>query len=173
MSAARTVGQQKAETMKENITAYILARLSGAAPEDDIISSVCQRTGLDWENAQALVAQVKNEHMEDIETRQIPLTGLIAFVFFFLGVILILGPIIYLWGMLDITSTFLAVVSNPSTINAETAFKLVAGRCALLGWFQLPTIIFPILVGLGIIKANLQSMSRIWEILFRRWKVLD
>ena len=55
--------------MKKDITAYILTRLSRAVSEDDIIYSVCQRTGLDWENVQALVAQVKNEHIEEIDAR--------------------------------------------------------------------------------------------------------
>ena len=169
----QTVGQPEAERMKKDITAYILTRLSKAASEDDIIYSVCQSTGLDWENAQALVAQVKNEHIEEIDARQIPIKSLLSSVFFILGIILIVGPIIYLWVMLDVTRTFLMFMSSPSTINAETAFKLIGSRCALLSWLQLPSIIFPILVGLGIIYVNLQSMSGIWEALFRKWKVID
>jgi hypothetical protein len=60
--------------MKKDITAYILTRLSRAASEDDLTYSVCQRTGLDWEGAQALVTQVKNEHLEEIEVQQTPST---------------------------------------------------------------------------------------------------
>jgi len=159
--------------MKSNIKAYILTRLSRAASDDDIIYSVCQRTGLDWNDAQALVALVKNEHTEEIDVRQTPIKSLLSSAFVLLGIVLIVGPILYLWVMLDVTSTFLLFMSNPSAMNAENAFRLLGSRCALLGWFQLPSILFPILVGLGIIYTNLQSMSRIWEILFRRWKVID
>ena len=159
--------------MKKDITAYILTRLFRAASEDDIIYSVSQKTGLDWESAQALVAQVKNEHSEEIDARQTPIRSLLSSIFLILGIILIVGPIIYLWVMLDVTKTFLMFMSSPSTINAETAFKLIGSRCALLSWFQLPSIIFPILVGLGIIYVNLQSVSGIWEALFRKWKVIN
>jgi hypothetical protein len=138
--------------MKKDITAYILTRLTKAASEDDIIYSVSQRTGLDWESAQALVAQVKDEHSGEIDARQIPIKSLLSSVFLILGIILIVGP---------------------STVTAETAFKIIGSRCALLGWIQLPSIIFPILIGIGIIYANLQSMSGIWEALFRKWKVID
>jgi len=165
--------QPKAEGMKKDITAYILTRLTKSASEDDIIYSVSQRTGLDWESAQALVMQVKDEHSEEIDARQIPIKSLLSSVFLILGIILIVGPILYLWVMLDVTRTFLMFMSSPSTITAETAFKIIGSRCALLGWIQLPSIIFPILIGVGIIYANLQSISGIWEALFRKWKVID
>jgi hypothetical protein len=159
--------------MKKDITAYILTRLTKAASEDDIIYSVSQRTGLDWESAQALVAQVKDEYSEEIDARQIPIKSLLSSVFLILGIILIVGPILYLWVMLDVTRTFLMFMSSPSTVTAETAFKIIGSRCALLGWIQLPSIIFPIPIGIGIIYANLQSISGIWEALFRKWKVID
>jgi len=64
--------------MKEHITSYILKRLSRAASEDDLIYSVCQKTGLMWEDGQALVEQVKNEHLTEIEAKQTPLRSLIS-----------------------------------------------------------------------------------------------
>jgi hypothetical protein len=159
--------------MKKQITSYILTRLFRAASEDDIIYSVCQKTGLNWKNAQALVQQVKNEHLAEIEDSQIPLKSLLAFVYYVIGVILMVGPIIYLWIMLDVTRTFLVFVSDGSTRNAETALKLFMSRCALLSWFELPSIGFTVLVGLGIIQANLRYMRGIWETLFRKWEVID
>ncbi len=159
--------------MKENITSYILTRLSRAASEDDVIYSVCQKTGLRWENAQTLVEQVKNEHLAEIEARQIPLRSLISFVFYILGIVLTLGPLVYLWVILDVTSTFLVFISGGPDTNAETALKLFESRCALLGWFELPSIIFTTLVGVGIINVNLRYMTGIWEELFRRWKVIE
>jgi hypothetical protein len=169
----QAVGQPESEHMKTEITAYILTRLSRAASEDDIIYSVCQRTGLDWDDAYTLVAQVKSEHIEEIEVRQTPIKSLLSSTFFLLGIVLIVGPILYLWVMLDVTRTFLLFMSDPSAMNAESAFRLIGSRCALLGWFQLPSIIFPMLGGLGIIYTNLQAMGKIWETLFRRWNVID
>jgi hypothetical protein len=41
--------------MKTRITSYILTQLFRTTSEDDIIYSVCERTELDWDDAQALV----------------------------------------------------------------------------------------------------------------------
>jgi hypothetical protein len=159
--------------MEKDINSYILTRLGRAASEDDVIYSVCQKTGLDWEQAQALVERVKNEHLEEIDARQLPIKSALSSVFYLLGIALIVGPIIYLWIMLDVTRTFLVFISNPSVVDAETAFKLLGSRCVLLGWFQLPSIFFTMLVGVGIVGANLQYMSGIWETLFSKWNVID
>jgi hypothetical protein len=116
--------------MKKDINSYILTRLGRAASEDDVIYSICQKAGLDWEHAQALVEQVKNEHLDEIDTGQMPLKGALSSVFY-------------------------------------------ASRCALLGWFQLPSIFFTMLVGVGIIGANIRYMSGIWENLFSRWNMIE
>jgi hypothetical protein len=150
-----------------------VTRLGRAASEDDVIYSVCQETGLDWEQAQALVEQVKNEHLDEIDARQLPIKSALSSVFYLLGIALVVGPVIYLWIMLDVTRTFLVFVSKPSTVDAETAFKLLGSRCALLGWFELPSIFFTMLVGVGIIGANVRYMSGIWENLFSRWNMSE
>lgn len=156
--------------MKTDITTHIVRRLSRAASEDDIIYTVCQKTGMGWHDAQALVAQVQNEHREEIDARQTPIKGLLTWVFIALGMMLIVGPVIYLWAMFDVTQTFLMFLSSPSTMNMETAIQLFLRRCALLSWFELPSIIFCILIGLAILHANLQPMMEVWETLFRKGK---
>lgn len=159
--------------MKERIHAYILTRLSRAASEDDLIFSVCEKTGWGWDEAQTFVQQVKSDHLAEIEAKQIPLKSLIAFVFYTLGILLTFGPIIYLWIMLDVTSTFLVFISGGFGADAETALYLLGRRCMLLGWFELPTIFFTMAMGLGIIHANLQYMRGIWEGLFQKWRVFE
>ena len=159
--------------MKKDIHSYIVTRLGRAASEDDVIYSVCQETGLDWEQAQALVEQVKNEHLDEIDARQLPMKSALSSVFYLLGIALVVGPVIYLWIMLDVTRTFLVFISNPSTADAGTAFKLLGSRCVLLSWFELPSIFFTMLVGVGIIGANVRYMSGIWENLFSRWNMSE
>lgn len=156
--------------MKQQITSYILKKLEGAADEDDLIYSVCYKTGLNWKDAKALVEQVKDEHAVEIEDSQIPLKSLMSFVFYAVGLVLALGPIVYLWFMLDFMRVFLAFASGES-LNVDTAIQLFLGRCLLLSWFELPSIFFTILVGFGIIIANLRYMGGIWGALFRKWKV--
>jgi hypothetical protein len=159
--------------MKTRITSYILTQLFRTTSEDDIIYSVCEKTGLDWDDAQALVEQVKQEHKDEIEARQMPVKSILAALFYLLGIALIVWPVIYLWGMLDITKTFLGFIEDPSARNAETAMYLFARRCALLGWFQLPSLFFTVAVGIGIIQANMRYMRGLWENLFRQWNVID
>ena len=159
--------------MKEDINSYIVEKLSRAVSEDDLIFSICQKTGLGWENAQTLVKHVKDEHLTEIETNQTPLKILISFVFYIIGIILTVGPIIYLWIKLDVTRTFLVFISSGSSANAETALRLFRSRCVLLSWFEIPSIIFTMLVGLGIISVNLRYMRGIWETLFRKWNAID
>ncbi len=156
--------------MKNSINTYILSQLFKTTSEDDIVYAVCQKTGLDWNDAQALVDQVKTEHREEIENRQIPVKSILAFGFYFLGLILVVGPLVYLWVMLDVSKMFLTFVTNPT--DAETALVLFGRRCALLGWFQLPSLFFTMAVGVGIINVNLRYMRGIWESLFRKWKVM-
>jgi hypothetical protein len=156
--------------MKNSINAYILSQLFKTTPQDDIIYAVCQKTGLDWDDAQSLVEQVKSEHQEEIEARQIPLKSILAFGFYVLGIILAVGPLVYLWVMLDVSKMFLTFVTDPT--NAETALELFERRCMLLGWFQLPSLFFTMAVGIGIINVNLRYMRGIWESLFHKWKVI-
>ncbi|MBI5354537.1 MAG: hypothetical protein HZB50_18000 [Chloroflexi bacterium] len=159
--------------MKEPITSYILKRLKRGASEDDLIYSVCQKTGSSWEDARARIEQVRNEHLTDIEASQAPLKSLASFIFYIMGIILTIGPIVYLWALLDITRTFLVFVSSGTEADAETALRLFENRCALLSWFELPSIIFTIMVGIGIIIANVRYMSGIWEQIFRKWKAIE
>ncbi len=158
--------------MNESIHDYILNRLSEETPEDDLIYAVCQKTELNWDAAQALVEQIKNEHSVEIEDAHIALKALLSFSLYIVGIIVTLAPIVYLWAMLDLTGTLLAFVGGSQT-NPETAFRLLQGRCALLGWFYLPSIFFAMLVGLGIINVNIRYMGGIWQELFRKWKMFE
>ena len=158
--------------MEKNIRAGILAKLSRAAVEDELIYSVCQQTGLDWENARALVAQVKSEHRDQIEARQVPIKSLLALVFSASGLVLAVGPLIYLGIILDITGALVLMMTGGSSAPVETALQLFWNRCALLSWFQLPSILFTSLLGLAIVWANQRAMGENLEILLRKGKKL-
>jgi hypothetical protein len=153
--------------MGESITAYILIRLSRVSSEDEIIYSVCQKTGLGWEDAQALVEQVRNDNQISIETSQLPLKSILSLISFALGIILTIGTLIYLWVMLDITSTFIVFVTNGFNNNTQTAVKLLGSRCVLLSWIELPSIIFTLMVGISISIANIRYIREAWDRIFR------
>ena len=156
--------------MKERITAFILTSLTRTTSEDDIILSVCQKTGWGWEKAQALIEEVKRDHQVEIEARQIPLKSFLAFMFYALGILLTIGPIIYLWILLNITNMLASLLSGGLT--PVTAYALIRSRCLIMSWFELPSLFFTMAVGIGIIQANLQYLRGIWEGYLRKWKVM-
>ncbi|MBN1439211.1 MAG: hypothetical protein JW929_07365 [Anaerolineales bacterium] len=55
------------------LTKYIVDRLSAAANRDDVILYVCQRGRMDWNRAQALVADVEEAYAEVIDRRHLPI----------------------------------------------------------------------------------------------------
>jgi hypothetical protein len=148
----------------------ILAKLRNAVSEDEIIFSICQETGLDWPHAQALVEQEKLAHRAEIEASQVPIKSALALVFFIIGIILTIAPFIYLWLMLDMTQTLILVSTGQVRTSANTLVDLFIKRCLLLGWFQLPSIIFTTLVGVAMIYANLRFIQKLWSSRFHRTK---
>lgn len=146
-------------SMDEKLHEYILSRLSGDAPEDDIILSICEHTGLDWQSVHALVDEVKSDHQPEIEKRQFPLLGLLSIVFVVLGLILVLGPVFYLWSILGITGVFMDAISGQNNVDVGTVLYLIRGRCALMSWFELPSILFAMMTGVAVIIVNIKTLG--------------
>jgi hypothetical protein len=145
--------------MDEKLHEYILSRLSGDAPEDDIILSICEHTGLDWQSVRALVDEVKADHEPEIEMRRFPLMGLVSIVFVALGLILAFGPVFYLWSILGITQIFFDAISGTKPVDVGTVLYLIRVRCALLSWFELPSILFTMMTGIAVIIFNFKYLG--------------
>jgi hypothetical protein len=149
--------------MDERIHELILSKLSSDVPDEDIIFEICQRAGVKWAEACSMLEEIKGDHAPEIEIRQFPIKGLLTFVFVLLGMLLILGPAIYLWLILGITDIFLDVVTGRSRVNGETILMLVRSRCVLMSWFELPSILFTIMVGVGIVVVNVKDLGETWK----------
>ena len=59
--------------MNEELTILIVKELSKQRSRQDIIQKVCERGGLDWKDAEHLIALVEAQHNHTIATRQTPL----------------------------------------------------------------------------------------------------
>ncbi len=149
--------------MDEKTHEFILSELSGENKEDDIIYSVCQMTGVGWEEARAMVEEVKAEHSSDIEIRQFPIKGMLAIVFIALGVILVLEPAVHLWSVLGLTEAIVKGLSAPNGPTIEAIIMLIQSRCALLSWFELPSILFTMMTGAAIIFINVKYAAETWK----------
>jgi hypothetical protein len=159
--------------MKNTLHSYILAKLSRAASDDDVIYAVCEKSGLGWDEAKSLVEKEKEEHAGYIDFRQLPLMISLSVVFSILGIVLAIGPVIYLWNMLDVTRAFLMLFSSGTASGMDIAVKFLFNRCLLLSWFELPAIIFATMTGIGILIANVQYVRDVWRLFLRRQKWLN
>lgn len=145
---------------------FILKKLVGNTSDDEIIYQVCDETGMDWETARTLVDGIRAEHNMDIVVGQIPIKSAISVVYAVVGILLIVGPLIYLYIILDVTHTFVAFISGGVEMSLDTLTRLLGMRCALLSWFELPTIFCVILLGFAIVKKNYQYLIEAWTTLF-------
>jgi hypothetical protein len=152
----------KINPVKKQTHSYILTRLTRAASEDDVILSICKEDGLSWEEAKSLVEQEKLEHRAQIDTKQIPIKLFLSFLFLVTGIIMTVGPVFYLWNMLDITRAFVILFSGGAINSVDAVIRLMGSRCALLSWYELPSIVFTLMLGVGIIVANIQYLHDTW-----------
>jgi hypothetical protein len=74
------------------ITQYIIDNLKHNRDEDDIITTICESTGMDWSQAETLMKEVRSENSIEIET---PNNNRIIF----LGSVFIFGGIATSVGM--------------------------------------------------------------------------
>lgn len=145
---------------------FILKKLVGDTSEDEIIYEVCDQTGMDWPAARALVDEIKNEHTTDIVAGQIPIQSALAGVYALIGILLIVGALVYLYIILDVTQTFFTFISGKVEMNLTTLSRLLGMRCALTSWFELPSIFSAILLGIFIVRKNYQFLRQAWVTFF-------
>lgn len=56
----------------DDLTRYVITRLGRSANRDDLILEVCQRKSIDWNEAEAWIHQVTEEHGRAVARRQAP-----------------------------------------------------------------------------------------------------
>jgi hypothetical protein len=59
--------------MNEELTPLIIKELARHHDRKDIIQKVCERAGLNWSEAEQLIALIEAQHKRTIATRQTPL----------------------------------------------------------------------------------------------------
>ena len=137
-----------------DLTNYIVDRLSDAVTPDDIIMDICDKTGISWPEAEALVEQVQSEHEQDVTKRQFPLLTLVALSIFVGGV----GLLTYSVYMLFLTtSTYTSTTLNPWDLPDTLNF--IFNYAA----FTLSLILFAIAMILG----SLLGMRQIWATILK------
>jgi len=138
-----------------DLTNYIVDRLSDAVPLNDIVIEICNKAGLSWPEAEALVEQVQAGHEQDVTKRQFPLLTLVA-LSIFVGGVGLLAYSVYMLFLTTIayTSTALNPWDLPDTLNF--IFNYAA--------FTLSLILFAIAMILG----SLLGMRQVWAAILDR-----
>jgi hypothetical protein len=88
---------------------------------------------------------------------------MLSIVFMALGIVLILEPAIYLWAILGLTETLIDAFSGRNGVTPEAVIMLIRSRCALMSWFQLPSILFTMMAGAAVIFVNVRYLGDAWK----------
>ena len=113
---------------------------------------------------------VQSQVVQSDQIPEIPDPGLW---FALLGAGMIVGPLVYLVNMLDVTGAFAAFLASGFNGGLDTAFELVRQRCLLLGWLELPGILFTMAAGAAILYGNIRYARDAWVTLFRRIALME
>lgn len=66
------IKRDEANMDNQELNLYIIENLSKAQDPNDLILEICNRTGMNWPKAQALVEEVRSEHSGTIARKQAP-----------------------------------------------------------------------------------------------------
>ena len=139
----------------------ILDRFKESEDVNDIILELCESRGLDWNEAETLVMNLRSRHADDITISQSPILILIALALFLGG----FGLAVYTVTNLSATYTaFLAIdTSNPSNTQASALGIFIM---YLLGNAQ--EIFWGLAISTAMIVGSLKGMSEVWSAIFAK-----
>jgi hypothetical protein len=143
----------------------IIQKLARQVDEDDLILAICEKQQVSWNEAKALIEEIKAEHEETILVRQMPVKILIAFLTLAAGLILVILPTLFLVDLLEmVAGTVLpgAGDAGRSSPQGRTNWMLLQ---LLMQQFPavIPLISAGILNGLGMVFGSLLGMREAWD----------
>jgi len=136
---------------KQEISNYIVHRLSDGDLPDEVIFSICEKTNLVWSDAAVLVKQVQAEKEGVIARKQMPLLFALALAIF-LGGVGLLG-----YALLVTTTAFSEVrigeVDSIAQVGMALANIIVGSNGMVL---------YAFLTGIGMILGSLLGLRNAW-----------
>ncbi len=127
------------------VTDYIVHKLGQHVSRNDLIFDLCQRTGQSWEQVNALVASVEQQHESRIAARQSPVLLLGAVGIFIVGSYLACTGLLYFVDLLNAGTLaidpFALRRDYITLIRTGTGLAMMIG--ALVGLFMLVRKLLP------------------------------
>jgi hypothetical protein len=132
------------------LTQYIIDNLSKSQDQNDLILEICNRTGKNWPEAQALVEKVRSDNSGTIARRQAPFLTAIALILFIAGA----GMMLYEgYTLAETIGIFLPNGDDPMTL-VGLLFVIFSSAPGTIGIF---------ILGLAMTLGSLIGMSEVWR----------
>lgn len=134
----------------QDLTQYIIDNLSKSQDQNDLILEICNRTGMNWPNAQALVEKVRSDNSGTIARRQAPFLTSIALILFVAGA----GMMVYEgFTLAETIGLFLRNGNDPLSLMGLLVFVFSSA----------PGTIGILILGLAMVLGSLIGMSEVWR----------
>ncbi len=109
------------------LTEYVVKRLKRQHRKSDIALEICERTGVDWKEAQRFVSQVNIEQNKSISSsKNLP-------ILIFCGLFIFSGAILLIWGLLDMAPLVSLLFGMPTDQLYLSDFDIRGTIYLLLG----------------------------------------
>jgi hypothetical protein len=148
----------------------IIQKLSRQVDEDDLILAVCEKQKVSWNEAKALIEEIKVEHGERILVRQMPVKLLIALATLVLGLVLVSLTVMFTVDLLTMVNSMLSsresdggAMSRMANANM-TLVQVVMQNSP----YVVPAIAALLINGLGMVFGSLLGMREAWDWLINK-----
>ena len=143
-------------TFDAELEREIVRKLKSGEDKDDLILLVCERAGINWNEAEALVNDIESTHQHSITLAQSPLLVGLALGTFLSGVVL-MGYAGY-EAYTVLSSLAQADPTDLGTITGSATYLYFYG--AEMGGL--------LLLGVAMIVGSLKGMRSVWEAIFAK-----
>jgi hypothetical protein len=134
----------------QELTQFILENLVKAKDPNDLILYICDKEGMSWPQAQALVEKVRSENASNITRKQAPLLTAIALITFTGGL-----------GIIGYEGLTLFRIMGDYSQPGQDPLSLI--DLVISAARSTPTLLGVLGLGLVMVLGSLIGMSDVWE----------
>jgi hypothetical protein len=156
MDDHQNLAAPKTQENLPKIREIIIDRLARADPIDDILLDLCNQEGIDWSEAEDLVATVQAEREDDITLHQSPILLILSVTTFAAGAGLflysasVIGEILYVLSKLDVRLEDLKLTILPYYLESPI------------------NPILALITGIGMMGGGSLGMKPIWKVILSK-----
>lgn len=135
---------------EDELREFVVKELANHRRISDITQSICERSGMYWTEAEALVREMAVLEEKAIQKRRSPALTALALVTFVGGVALLF---VTFWGISNVVNFYRS--TQPELLSTINILLLIANEA--------PSMIFMSALGLAMISGSLLGMRSVWS----------